>query len=168
MESLTSAPSRRTDTGAAAVEFALILIILLSVIFAIINFGITFASQIGLNSAARDASRAGVVKALDPGAALSCGAVAVAARNNGGPFPPIRPRSRCPSQGQGVLRPGSRRSDTGEQRHRQQHGQAMRRGRNRNNQLLVELQFRHESLVPFVPPTTLDQKSSGRFTCEYS
>ena len=63
------------------------MILLLSVIFAIINFGIIFASQIGLNSAARDASRAGVVKALDPGEALSCGAVAVAARNNGGPFP---------------------------------------------------------------------------------
>ena len=78
--------TRSQDEGAAAVEFALVVIPLLLIVFGIINFGVIFASQIGLNSSARDASRSGVVKPLNQ-AQLSCSEIAIAARNNGGAFP---------------------------------------------------------------------------------
>ena len=52
---------RRKDTGAAAVEFVLVLPILLALVFGIIYFGYIFAAQISLNSSARDAARSLVV-----------------------------------------------------------------------------------------------------------
>ena len=61
MLSLLRAPKRgrrRSDDGAAAVEFALILPIFLLLIFLLIDFGRLFYCQITLNSAAREAARA--------------------------------------------------------------------------------------------------------------
>ena len=51
----------RDDDGAAAVEFALILPILLLLVFGIIQFGLVFAQLLALNNASRQASRTGVV-----------------------------------------------------------------------------------------------------------
>ena len=47
----------RSDRGAAAVEFALVVPILLLIIVGIMNFGFVLAQQISLNSAARQAAR---------------------------------------------------------------------------------------------------------------
>lgn len=71
---------RRTEGGASAVEFALILPVFVLIIAAIIDFGFIFAQQVSLNNAARDASRAGVVKPLS-GPAMQCQAVVTNARN---------------------------------------------------------------------------------------
>jgi Flp pilus assembly protein TadG len=49
------------DSGASAVEFALVVPMLLVLVFGIINFGAIFAQQIALNNAARQAARAAVV-----------------------------------------------------------------------------------------------------------
>jgi len=49
---------RRSDGGAAAVEFALILPVVLLVIFGIIDFGRMLNAQITLTEAAREAARA--------------------------------------------------------------------------------------------------------------
>jgi len=46
-----------SDRGAAAVEFALVVPILLLVIIGIVNFSFVFAQQISLNNAARQAAR---------------------------------------------------------------------------------------------------------------
>ena len=51
----------RSDRGAAAVEFALVVPILLLVMVGIVNFGFVLAQQISLNNAARQAARYAVV-----------------------------------------------------------------------------------------------------------
>ena len=53
-----SVPPKSRDRGAAAVEFALILPIVLLVIFAIIDFGRLLNAQITLTEAARESARA--------------------------------------------------------------------------------------------------------------
>ena len=60
---------RRNERGAAAVEFALVVIPLLLVIGGIINFGVAFANQISLDNAVRQAARAAVVD-VDPAPVL--------------------------------------------------------------------------------------------------
>ncbi len=64
----SSSEHRSGDGGASAVEFALIVPILLALVFGIIIFG----SQISLNTTARDAARSGVVSPLAPAAPLTC------------------------------------------------------------------------------------------------
>lgn len=53
---------RKTDGGAAAVEFALVMPILLMLVFAIISFGFLFAQDLALSNSARQTARYGVVK----------------------------------------------------------------------------------------------------------
>jgi Flp pilus assembly protein TadG len=57
-------PARRAvdDGGAAAVEFALIVPLLLALVFGIISFGLIFAASLGLNNATRQGARAAVVQ----------------------------------------------------------------------------------------------------------
>lgn len=45
------------DKGASAVEFAIVLIPLLMIIFGIISFGLTFSNSLALENAAREAAR---------------------------------------------------------------------------------------------------------------
>ena len=71
---------RRPESGAAAVEFALVLPVLFLIIGAIIDFGFIFAQQISFNTSARDAARAGVLPSV-AGAKQTCAQVATRARN---------------------------------------------------------------------------------------
>lgn len=48
---------RRNDDGAAAVEFALVVPLLLILVFGIISFGIVLAQQLALSNSARQAAR---------------------------------------------------------------------------------------------------------------
>ncbi len=51
----------RTERGASAVEFALVVIPLLMIVAGIVNFGFVFAQQLALDNAVRAGARAGVV-----------------------------------------------------------------------------------------------------------
>jgi Flp pilus assembly protein TadG len=51
----------RTERGASAVEFALVVIPLLMVVAGIVNFGFVFAQQLALDNSVRAGARAGVV-----------------------------------------------------------------------------------------------------------
>lgn len=52
---------RRGERGAAAVEFALIVIPLLMILGGIVNFGMAFSQKLALDNAVRQAARAAVV-----------------------------------------------------------------------------------------------------------
>lgn len=63
------APPRR-ESGAAAVEFALLFPLFIAILFGIINFGFAFNQKINITQAAREASRYGAtlsLKASGPG-----------------------------------------------------------------------------------------------------
>ena len=65
-----SAPARaegpRRDTGAAAVEFALVLPVLVLILFGIIDYGLYFSNTINAESGVQTAARRATVGALDP------------------------------------------------------------------------------------------------------
>ena len=58
---------RRTDRGAAAVEFALILSLLVMLVFGIITAGLSYTRAIGLSNAVREASRFGATASTASG-----------------------------------------------------------------------------------------------------
>ncbi len=53
--------SRSGDQGASAVEFALVVPLLIVLVFGIIDFGVIFAQQLSLNNAVRQGARSAVV-----------------------------------------------------------------------------------------------------------
>lgn len=54
-------PRARDERGAAAVEFALVVVPLLLIIAGIVNFGVVFAQQLALDNSVRAGARAGAV-----------------------------------------------------------------------------------------------------------
>ena len=75
-----STRGRRQDDGAAAVEFALVALVLFALIFGIIAFGIALFNQQGAVQAAREAARkasVGIANATDCQDALTAGRDAV-------------------------------------------------------------------------------------------
>lgn len=74
--SLSGRPGRdRDDSGVAAVEFALVLPLIVMLVFAAITAGTIATAQLDVNSTARDAARAG---ALDDDAACTLAAARLA------------------------------------------------------------------------------------------
>lgn len=55
----------RSERGAAAVEFALISVVLMPLIFGIIEYGLWFNDSLNVRQGVREAARAGVVKSFD-------------------------------------------------------------------------------------------------------
>lgn len=59
-------PTHRQDEGAAAVEFALLVPILVVILLAIVDYGVWFSDSIGVRHGASEAARAGAVGSFDP------------------------------------------------------------------------------------------------------
>ncbi len=59
-------PRARTQTGAAALEFALVLPVLMSIVFGIIQFGFVMTQSAALDEGARGGARYGVVNLITP------------------------------------------------------------------------------------------------------
>jgi Flp pilus assembly protein TadG len=165
---------RRKDSGAAAVEFALVLPILLALVFGIIYFGYIFAAQISLNSSARDAARAAVVQPLaGAGFGVKCSAVATAARLSastiGIAYPGnsigvtvTSPSGTTCTYASGTAAPAPVASDP-------DICQAVTGiTRATDNQLKIVLTYRANSPVPLVPFSFNDLTARGAFQCEYS
>ena len=67
------------DSGAAAVEFALVVPLLLLLVFGIINFGVLFSQQVSINNGVREGARRAVVG--DPSAPRTCDGILASVRN---------------------------------------------------------------------------------------
>lgn len=139
--------ARRDDRGAAAVEFALVVPVLLMVVFGIINYGVVFAQQISLNNAARQGVRFGVVdgrdctqiqnETRDAVATLGMPAAspAVTITRNGSPAPCPRP---CAGSAPG-------------------------------DSIKVQLTYTSNLLVPMPPfPNSINLSGAGVMRCEFS
>lgn len=147
------------DAGAAAVEFALVVPILLLLVFGIIGWGLIFAAQISLNSAARDAARQGVVRSLS-GTGPTCSTIAQSARDNATTVGlnskdiavKVTTASASCTWAKGVtITVNTTQMCLGT-----------------TGQLVVELNYTAVSPVPLVPPTPIDLTAKGAFQCEYS
>lgn len=75
--------ARRPDTGASAVEFALLALPLFLILFGIIDYGIWFSDSISARQAVRDGARRGVVESFGtcPGATGELANLACTVRN---------------------------------------------------------------------------------------
>lgn len=162
-------PDSPSERGASAVEFALVVPLLLLIVFGLVNFGVLFSQQLTINQAVREGARRGVVNG-DPatstcngikngvqagvsGLGISGSAVAVKVTQDG-----FSSSSGCGSQfhtaNWSTNRPciGSFNSSTGA-----------------SGSLQVEAQ--HESTIPisFPPfPTQMTLTAKAVFRCEFT
>jgi Flp pilus assembly protein TadG len=157
---------QESDTGAAAVEFAIVVPILLTIVFGIITWGLIFAAQISLNTAARDAARAGVVGSLGASGStggITCSVIANQARQNAltlGVAPisvgvtvtsPNGTSCTLPQNVTTIATNGTEQMCLAT-----------------SGQLVVALTYTAVSPVPLVPPQSIALTATGAFQCEYS
>ena len=161
---------RLDERGAAAVEFALVLPILLVIVFGIVNYGMLFAAQLGLSSAARDAARAGVVQ-QSSGSGMTCQQIATQARGDVtalGVSPDAVAVSVSTSPDLGATCTLSAGSTTVTGSPSSATSKAMCTGSSGSGQLQVDLSYVAKSPVPLVPPSSMTLHAQGGFQCEYS
>jgi Flp pilus assembly protein TadG len=134
---------RRDERGAAALEFALVVIPLLLVLGGIVNFGVAFSQKLALDNAVRQAARAAVVDTgVDPAAEALAAFNGTAIARQG--------EVATISYGGGVTTCED--SDFGDR-------------------IQVVGTFKSKFMFPWLlpgPPTSMTFTSIGEFQCEYS
>jgi hypothetical protein len=137
----------RTERGAAAVEFAFIVLPLMLIICGIVNFGVIFAQQLSLDNATRAAARAAVVDGdVDVADRAEAEFDSAVARNQAGTLD-----ITFPAPGIGATCAGSDLGDV----------------------MVVRGEVESDVLIPWVFPDTLlpgtfDLESEAMFQCEFS
>jgi Flp pilus assembly protein TadG len=137
---------RRDDRGAAALEFALVVVPLMLILGGIVNFGVLFSQKLALDNAVRQAARAAVVDTSSTAVANE----AVTAFNDtaiarGGVSPTISIVS-------------TQATNTCE-------------GSDFGDRITVTGNFQATFLFPWVVPgvpSSVNLKSDGKFQCEFS
>lgn len=167
-------PSRACDTtrpgngerGASAVEFALVMPVLMLFLFGLIGFGFVFAQQLSLNNAARDAARAGVVKTLN-GSAQQCSDLVTVARNAAGTTIGVPsttsigvsisgPAGSCAAAAGSTTVTGAGASST------------LCTGSTSGSQVTVTVSYASQPPVSVGGFSTINLSGTGKFQCEYT
>jgi Flp pilus assembly protein TadG len=137
----------RTERGAAAVEFAFVIVPLMLIICGIVNFGVIFAQQLSLDNATRAAARAAVVDGdVDVAARAQAEFDSAIARSQAGTL-----NITFPAPGVGATCVDSNLGDV----------------------MVVRGEVESDVLIPWVFPDTLlpgtfDLESEAMFQCEFS
>jgi Flp pilus assembly protein TadG len=164
--------TRSGDTGASAVEFALVVPVLLLIVFGIINFGFVFSQQMTINNGVREGARRAVV--ADPSAPRSCDQIIASVRNqlSGLALDPAQVQIKVSQDGwtdagsscgnafvtTGFGANGSRIPCTNSYN-----------ATNRSGSLVVEAKYVSNLPVSFPPfPTTLTLTSKAVYRCEFT
>lgn len=159
---------RRVDEqGASAVEFALVLPVLILVVGAIIDFGFVFAQQITFNTAVRDAARSGVVPTFS-NTTLGCQEIADRTRANiGGGAVGVTPAERLKvavtitgPAGTCTMPSGSSSSSTPTKK-------PCTGATAANQNLAVTIAYASSPPFPVPFQNTFNLSSTGSFQCEY-
>jgi len=148
--------NRRRESGASAVEFALILPILMTLVFGIITFGFLLAQDLALGNSSRQAARYGVVRGH------SCSAIIAQARRSSEPLVGL--------DGDDVHVALGRQFGTADSSVCEDPSVEPCDDSDRDDNLYVTVDFEAELLVPVIPGvgSTMDLRGQGVFRCEYS
>jgi Flp pilus assembly protein TadG len=145
----------RRDRGAAAVEFALVVPLLIMLVFGIISFGIVFAQKLALGNGAREAARFGVVDER------SCAEITDAARDAARTIA-LDPEDVEVTVSLGSTAGGAAAVCAGGG------DQAPCEDSSPGDSIWVQLEFTSELLIPLVVVNSVDLEGLGVFRCEFS
>jgi Flp pilus assembly protein TadG len=172
VQDTAASPSRvRADDGASAVEFALVVPLLLLLVFGIIDFGVLFGQNLAINNAARDGARYAVVRQIDGSPARSCYQVLSRTRaasqaialdpQDVGVTVTLNGTTVC-SVAAGTPLPASANTAALQKAPCQGSVSGV------SDQLVVRTTHESSLVVPILGPSTIGLTGEGYFRCEYS
>jgi len=170
-----NAAQTRREAGAAAVEFALVMPLLLLIVFGIFNFGILFSQQLTLNNGVREGDRRAVVYGQATpntcngiitsvqnelsGLAMDPKSVVVRVTQNGFSNNASACGASCVTTNFDAMGTGANRPCVG----------SYNTANNTGGSLIVEAQYVAAIAVPYPPfPQTLTLSSKAVFRCEFT